>query len=107
LTSIQSPTIALPAGGSLTLTFRYYLAHLGNATSADLFRVRVVGANGTPQTVFTRAGSASIVTGVWTTRSVNVSAFAGQTVRLRIEAADLATPSLVEAGVDNVVIRRQ
>jgi hypothetical protein len=55
----------------------------------------------------TRAGSASILAGVWTTQSVNVSAFAGQTVRLRIEAGDSVTPSLVEAGVDNVVIRRQ
>ena len=107
LTSIQSPTIALPASGTLTLTFRYYLAHLANATSADLFRVRVVSANGTPQTVFTRFGSSSIVTGAWTTQSVNVSAFAGQTVRLRIEAADLGSPSLLEAGVDNVVLRRQ
>jgi aminopeptidase S len=106
-TSIQSPAIALPATGTLTLTFRYYLAHLNNATSADDFRVRVVGANGTPQTVFTRLGGASVLAAVWTTQSVDVSAFAGQTVRLRIEAADAGTASLVEAGVDDVVIRRQ
>jgi glucose/arabinose dehydrogenase len=107
-TSIQSPAIALPATGTLTLTFRYYLAHLSNATSGDYFRVRVVGANGTPQTVFTRSASASVRGAVWTTQSVNLSAFGGQTVRLRIEAADISSPaSLVEAGVDNVVIRRQ
>ncbi len=106
-TSIQSPTIALPATGNLSLSFRYYLAHLSNATSADYFRVRVVGANGTPQTVFIRPGTASNRAGAWTTQSVNVSAFAGQTVRLRIEAADAGTPSLVEAGVDNVVVSRQ
>jgi hypothetical protein len=106
-TSIQSPAIALPASATLTLTFRYYLAHMNNATSADYFRVRVVGANGTPQTVFTRPGGASALGAVWTTQSVNVSAFAGQTVRLLIEAADAGTASLVEAGVDDVVIRRQ
>ena len=59
MTSVQSPAIALPAGGTITLRFRYYLAHLNNATSADFFRVRVVGNNGVPQTVFTRAGTAS------------------------------------------------
>lgn len=106
-TTIWSPLIALPAGGSLTLTFSYYLAHLSNATSGDYLRVFVVGANGALNTVFARTGSASIVPGVWSTASVNVSAFAGQTVRLRVEAADSITPSLVEAGVDNVVIRRQ
>ncbi len=106
-TSIQSPTIALPATGTLTLSFRYYLAHLNNATSADYFRVRVVGANGTPQTVFLRPGSASNLGAAWTTQSINVSAFRGQTVRLRVEAADAGTASLVEAGVDDVLIRRQ
>ena len=106
-TSIQSPPIALPATGTLTLSFRYYLAHLGNATNADYFRVRVVGANGAPQTVFTRVASPTVLGATWTTGSVNVSAFRGQTIRLRIEAADAGTPSLVEAGVDNVLIRRQ
>jgi len=107
VTSIQSPQFTLPASGVLTLSFRYYLAHLNNATNADFFRVQVVGASGTPQTVFTRAATASIVGGVWTTQLVNLSAFAGQTVRLRFEAADLATVSLVEAGVDQVEVNQQ
>jgi hypothetical protein len=33
-----------------------------------------------------------------------LSAFAGQTVRLQIEAADAGTASLVEAGVDDLRI---
>lgn len=107
MTSIQSPMIALPPTSTLTLTFRYYLAHLNNATSADFFRVRVVRADGTVQTVFTRSGNANNVGGVWTTGSVNLSAFAGQNVLLRIEARDAGTASLVEAGVDNVVVTRQ
>ena len=107
LTSIQSPAIALPAGGTITLTFRFYFAHLNNATSVDLFRVRVVGANGTPVTVWARGGTASNVAGVWTTRTANLSAYAGQTIRLRFEAADMGSASLIEAGVDNVVITRQ
>jgi glucose/arabinose dehydrogenase len=107
LTSIQSPAITLPASGTITLTFRFYFAHLNNATSADFFRVRVVGTNGTPQTVWARGGTASNVAGAWTTRTANLSAYAGQTIRLRFEAADMGSGSLIEAGVDNVVITRQ
>ncbi len=106
-TSVQSPPIALPAGATINLTFRFYLAHLNNATSADFFRVRVVGTNGVAQTVFTRAGAAANVAGVWSTGTANLSSFAGQTVTLRFEAADAATASLIEAGFDNVVVTRQ
>jgi aminopeptidase S len=44
---------------------------------------------------------------VWATASANISSFAGQTVRIRIEAADATTGSLVEAAVDDVVITQQ
>ena len=37
----------------------------------------------------------------------NVNYVAGQTVRIRITAADAATGSLIEAGVDDVLITRQ
>jgi aminopeptidase S len=69
--------------------------------------VRVVGNNGTPQTLFTRAGSASNLAGAWTTQNVSLSSFAGQTVQIRFEAADAGTASLIEAGFDNVLITRQ
>jgi glucose/arabinose dehydrogenase len=107
MTSVQSPAIALPAGTTINLRFRYFLAHLNNASSADFFRVRVVGNNGQPQTLFTRTGSATNLAGVWTTQMVNLSAFAGQTVTLRFEAADASGGSLIEAGFDNVLVTRQ
>ena len=106
-TSVQSPSIALPAGNNITLTFRFFLAHLNNATTADFFRVRVVGNNGQPQTVYARGGAASNVAGAWSSRSVNLNAWAGQTIRLRFEAADAAPASLIEAGFDDVVVTRQ
>jgi hypothetical protein len=103
LTSVQSPAITLPASGTLTLTFAWYLAHLNNASSADFFRVSVVsGASAT--VVFTQAGSAANRAGTFATATVNLSSFAGQTIRLRVEANDSATASLVEAGVDDVRI---
>jgi aminopeptidase S len=108
LTSIQSPAIALPAGGTLTLRFRYYFAHNNNATTADYFRVRVVEVGGQPpQIVFDRRATGALAAGAWTTQSVNISSFAGKTVRLRFEAADAATGSIIEAGVDNVTVMRQ
>ncbi len=103
-TTIQSPAVTLPATGTLTLTFSWYLAHLNNATNADFLRVSVVAASAS--TVFSQAGAATNRSGAWATASVNLTGFAGQTIRLRIEAADAATASLVEAGVDDVRIAR-
>lgn len=45
--------------------------------------------------------------GVWTAQSVDISAFAGQSVRIRVEAADAGSASLIEAGFDNVTVTRQ
>src|SRR6185503_20168742 len=98
VTSIDSPVIALPATGSLTLSFFYYFAHLNNATSADFFRVSVV--NGTTATVvFQEPGTAATDAAAFVQRSVNLTPFAGQPIRIRFEAADAAGGSLVEAAV--------
>jgi aminopeptidase S len=104
VTSIQSPSIVLPAG-TLNLSFSWYLAHLNNATSADYVRVKVV-AGTTATTVFTQTGAASDRAATWATANVNLSAYAGQTVKLLVEAADAGTASLVEAAVDDVKITK-
>jgi hypothetical protein len=105
VTSIQSPAIVLPATGTLTLSFNQYLAHGSNASTADFLRVRVVGS--TTTTVFQRLGAAADVDGAWTPASVSLNAFAGQTVRILVEAADAGGASLVEAGIDDVKVTRQ
>src|SRR6185503_763024 len=105
VTSIRSPLITLPSTGTLTLTFNQYLAHGSNATSADFLRVSVVGT--TTSVVFQRIGSATNLNGAWAAASANLTPFAGQTVRLLIEAADAGTASLVEAGIDDVRITQQ
>jgi hypothetical protein len=104
-TSIRSPVIAIPAGGTVTLSLAFYFAHLNNSSVDDFFRVQVVGT--TTATVIQELGSAVNDDAAWVTRSVDISAFAGQSVRIVISAADLAGGSLVEAGVDDVVITRQ
>ncbi|WP_336216491.1 M28 family peptidase [Nonomuraea sp. LPB2021202275-12-8] len=105
VTSIQSPAITLPADGVLNLSLGWYLAHGSNSSSADFFRVKVVGS--TTATVFQRLGAAVDRDAVWGTVSADISAFAGQSVRILVEAADASTASLVEAGVDDVRITRQ
>lgn len=104
-TSIQSPPITLPATGTLTLSFSYYMAHGTNSSSADFLRISVVGT--TTSQVFQELGAANNDDAVWATGSANISTFAGQTVRIRIEAADASTASLVEAAVDDVRITQQ
>ena len=106
LTSIQSPAIALPSTGTLSLSAQWYLAHLNNASSADLFRIRVVSGT-TSTTVFQQLGAASNRAGAWGTATANLTSFAGQTIRLVVEASDASTASLVEAGLDDVVITQQ
>jgi len=102
VTSIRSPSIALPASGTLTLSFSWYLAHGPNAASADYLGVFVNGSQ-----VFQQLASAVDQDAAWSTATADISAFAGQSVQILIEAADAATASLVEAGVDDVKITQQ
>ena len=105
-TSIESPAIALPASGTLTLSFGLYFAHNYTANSMDFFRVRVRGENGVVQTVWARGANPNNVAGTWATRTASLDAWAGQTIHIRIDAADAVDGggSLIEAGVDNVAI---
>jgi extracellular elastinolytic metalloproteinase len=108
VTTIQSPTITLPATGTLNLTFSYYLAHGTNSSNADFFRAFVVNAAGTATQVFQELGAADDDDAAYVTVApISLNAFAGQTVRIRFQAADAATASLVEAAVDDVTITRQ
>jgi carboxypeptidase T len=105
VTSIRSPAITLTGGTRFRLNLAYYLAHGSNATSADFFRVRVLGS--TTGTVVNVPGAAVNRNGAWATASADLSPWAGQTVRLQVEAADASTGSLVEAGVDDVRVTQE
>jgi carboxypeptidase T len=103
-TTALSPPITLSGGSNYTLAFNWYLAHGSNATSADYLRISVVGA--TTTTVFQQLGAGSNRNGAWAAASASLNPFAGQTVRIRIEAADASTASLVEAAVDDLKVTR-
>ncbi len=105
-TSIRSPAVTLPSTGTLSVSLSWYLAHGSNASNADFFRVSVVH-NGGTTALFTQAGAAANRNGAWATGTWNLTPYAGQSVRILIEAADASGASLVEAGVDNVTITQQ
>ncbi len=103
VTSARSPAITLPSSGTLTLSLAWYLAHGSNSSSADYFRISVVH-NGGTTALLTQTGAASNRNGAWTQSNLNLTPYAGQSIRILVEAADLSTASLVEAAVDNVTI---
>jgi choice-of-anchor B domain-containing protein len=105
-TSVRSPAVTLPASGVLKVSLSWYLAHGSNASSADFFRVSVVH-NGGTTALFTQSAVAGNRDGAWAVGTWDLSAYAGQSVRILIEAADASGASLVEAGVDDVKITRQ
>ena len=98
-TSAQSPTIKLGAAGSTgwTLDLRYSFAHDASSSTDDYLRVLVNGSQ-----VFIDRGDASNRNAAWKEATVNLDAYAGQKVRLTVQAVDGAADSLVEAAVDDV-----
>ena len=107
VTSIRSPAIALPSTGTLTLSFSYYLAHGTNSSTADFLRVQRRGRHDVDAVLAGAGRRPTTTTARGRTTSASLSAFAGQTVRILIEAADASTASLVEAGIDDVRITQQ
>jgi hypothetical protein len=105
-TTIQSRPITLPARTGQHLTFRYYLAHASNATTADELRVSLVGDDGTATTVLLERAAGNDDDAAWASASILLDPWAGTTVRIRIQASDAGTGSLVEAAVDDVRVTR-
>jgi len=105
-TSVLSPALVLPADHHVELSLAFYLAHARNASADDYLRVRVVGGDGqTDVTILEERGAPDNDDGAWKIARAPLDAFAGQTVTLRIDAADLGRPSLIEAAVDDVVVK--
>jgi hypothetical protein len=107
VTSIRSGLITLPASGTLTLTARYYLAYLNNATADDYLRINVVVGTTKTKAFEVKGVPKATKGGAWATATVDLKPYAGKQIRLLVEAADAGTASMIEAGVDDVKIVRQ
>jgi hypothetical protein len=99
-TSARSVDFRL-GGGSWRLSFNYTFAHDAGASSDDLLRVSVVD-GGTVTPLWTVAGQPANRNAQWLSKTVNLDSWAGQTVRLLVEARDGGADNIVEAAVDNV-----
>jgi murein tripeptide amidase MpaA len=105
VTTVRSAPVTLPAEVG-SLTFRYYLAHSSASSSADYFRAFVEAEDGTRVLVRQELGAANSDLPKWTTVSISMSRWAGQTIRIVFAAADRGRASVVEAAVDDVRITR-
>ena len=106
-TTMRSRPIKLPGATSLgRLTFRYYFAHGSNSSADDSLRVLVEAENGERTVVFQETGAGNDDDAAWAFASRSVAAWAGQTIRIVVEATDGAGASLVEAAIDDIRIRR-
>jgi carboxypeptidase T len=102
-TSVTSPTIDLPAAAGQKLQFRYTFAHDATSGPVDQLRVDVLDTGAaTVTTVFLLSGSPVNRVASWKLASVDLTAFAGRTIRLRISATDAGTNGIVEAAVDDI-----
>jgi aminopeptidase S len=101
VTTLLSPTMNASHPESRIVYRRWYSNNLGGAPNADSMPVSISGDGGASwvllETVVENAGA-------WVERSFRVADFVAPSanVRLRFEARDLGTGSLVEAGVDFV-----
>ena len=105
VTSIRSSPIVIPATVG-SLTFRYYLAHSSNSSVMDYLRAYVEDEGGVRTRVFQELGAMDTDLPAWSTATIPMTPWAGQTVRIVFEAADLGRASTVEAGIDDVRITR-
>lgn len=104
-TSARSRQIPVPVSNA-RLSLQYYFAHLNNANSDDYLRVSIE-VNGSTDNLLNLRGASSNRGASWTAFSRDISQYAGQNIRILVEAADAGTPSLVEAGIDDLVVTGQ
>ena len=104
-TSIRSPLIKLGGAGDngWTLSFSYSFAHNARASSVDYLRFSVDG-EATP--LFIQRGASRNRNAIWRSVTVDLDAYAGQSVRLLVEARDAGADSLIEGAIDDVRVYR-
>ena len=106
-TSTTSRLFTLASVAGQKLQFRWTFAHDRTSSTADEFRVEVVDATtATTATVFLARGGAFEKSASWKLASIDLSAYAGHTIQIRVSATDGGVNGIVEAGFDDVRVTR-
>jgi hypothetical protein len=106
-TSVTSPVIDLPPAAGQRLQFRWSFAHDRSATARDRFVVEVedvAAATRTP--VLMVVGGPRERNASWALASIDLTAWAGRSIRLRFTAVDAGLNGIVEAAFDDVRVTR-
>ena len=102
--TVRSVPIALPPTPG-DLSFRYVFAH-GPSSADDTLQVFVEDEAKNRTLVWSIAGDSSVKAAQWVRAAVPMTDWAGQNIRIVIQATDGGTNSLVEVVVDDVRIER-
>jgi len=107
-TSATSRSIVLPTNASsLIMELYYYFAHITNANNNDYLNIQVRDASNSNvlENVVSEVGDPSYRNASWTAVSIDLSAHAGKTIYLYVEASDPATPgSKLDMAIDDITI---
>jgi carboxypeptidase T len=104
-TTIRSVPIALPAAPGV-LSFRYVFAH-GPGNSQDGMRVWIQDEAGARTLVWSKAATSRTVGAAWVRAQAALTPWAGQKVRIVIQAFDTGPGTLLEVLVDDIRVERK
>ena len=108
ITSLVSPTIDLSNHPIATVSFwLWYSNDAGASPNADIFEVQLSGDNGSSWTTAKTVGPTGVDTsGGWVYHEVPIHPFVTPSaqVKVRFQASDLGSGSIVEAAVDDLVL---